>query len=242
MGKFPRFSEIHSFVQRMNAGSIFLQPKFKNAEVVYCPPYTLLDQFYKIIKKSKILLGAQNIHHNINYGAYTGSINSKMIKDIGCRYVIIGHSENRLSGDTDKIINQKLKSSLKENLKVVFCFGETLKERKNNKTDKIIKKQINNALRKVKNKNNIIFAYEPVWSIGSGKILKVKDLELQITNIKNFLNKKFKIKKPKVLYGGSVNSNNILILKQIPSINGFLVGGSSLKVKKFIDIIKKTIN
>ena len=147
-----------------------------------------------------------------------------MIKNVGCKYVILGHSENRISGDSDKIINLKVKSSIKENLKIIFCIGETLKEKKKNKTNLILKKQLINGLRNIKNKKNIIFAYEPVWSIGTGIIPKSNDLDNQILQIKHFLKRKFRIKHPTVLYGGSVSTKNISALNQISSINGFLNG------------------
>ena len=215
---------------------------YKKAKIIYCPPYTLLGEFSKSIRNTDIELGAQNCHFNFDYGAFTGSVNSKMIKNIGCKYVIIGHSENRISGDDDKIINLKIKSSINEKLKVIFCIGETLNEKRKKKTNSVLRKQLIKGLNKVKMKDNIIFAYEPVWSIGTGLVPKSNDLENQVIQIKKFIKKKFRIKKPIVLYGGSVNPTNISILKQISSINGFLIGGASQNSKKFIDIIKKTIN
>jgi triosephosphate isomerase len=187
-------------------------------------------------------VGAQNCHTDNEFGAYTGSVNAKMIKSVGGKFVIIGHSENRLEGDSNKKINQKIKSSLKENLKVIFCIGENLKEKRNKKTNKILNSQIINGLKNVKNLNNIIVAYEPIWAIGTGIIPKSNDLYKQVKTIKKILNKRFKSKNPKVLYGGSVNSKNISDLRQISSIDGFLIGGASQKSKNFIDIIKKTIN
>ena len=156
--------------------------------------------------------------------------------------MIIGHSENRLRGDTNNKINLKIKSSLKENLNIIFCIGENLKEKKNKKTNLVLNSQIINGLKKIKNSKNIIVAYEPVWSIGTGVIPNSKDLDQNIKNIKKTLKKKFKFRNPKVLYGGSVNSKNIIELRKIRSIDGFLIGGSSQKSKNFIDIIKKTIN
>ena len=214
----------------------------KKVKIVYCPPYTLIRKFVEKTKNSKILIGAQNCHSKEDYGAFTGSINSKMIKNIGCKFVIIGHSENRINGETDKDVNLKIKSALKEKLKVIFCIGETLLEKKKNKTKKVLKKQITNGLYKIKNINNILVSYEPVWSIGTGVIPKVEDLKNQINFIKNLLKAKFRSKNFIVLYGGSVNSKNINSLKQIKEIKGFLIGGSSQKAKIFIDIIKKTIN
>ena len=157
-----------------------------------------------------------------------------MIKSVGGKFVIIGHSENRLEGDSNKKINLKIKSSLKENLKVIFCIGENLKEKRNKKTNKILNSQIINGLKNVKNLNNIIVAYEPIWAIGTGIIPKSNDLYKQVKTIKKILNKRFKSKNPKVLYGGSVNSKNIKDLRQIRSIDGFLIGGASQKSKNFI--------
>ena len=216
--------------------------RYKKAKIIYCPPYTIIQNFVKKTRNTKINIGAQDCHYEQNFGAYTGSINAKMIKEIGANYIILGHSESRKYGDTNKKINLKIKSSLAENLKVIFCFGETLVERKNKKTYKIINNQIKSALKNVKILKNIIFAYEPVWSIGTGKILKTKELNNQIVNIKKNITKNFKVKNPVILYGGSVNPKNIKSLIEIKSLSGFLVGGASQKAKKFIDIIKKSIN
>ena len=216
--------------------------KYKKANIIYCPPYTLLEHFVKKTNKSKILIGAQNCHSVENYGAYTGSINAKMIKDTGSQFVIIGHSENRQTGDTNFLINLKIKSAIKQKLNIIFCIGESLRESKKKKTNIILSNQIKNGLKNIRNIDKIIFAYEPLWSIGTGIIPKAKDLENRIKVIRNFIKKNYKTKIPKILYGGSVNPNNIVSLCKIPSINGFLVGGASQDSKKFIDIIKKTIN
>ena len=216
--------------------------KFKKAQIIYCPPYTLINQFIKITKNSRIKIGAQNCHYEENSGAFTGSINTHLLKAAGAKYVIIGHSENRASGDTNKLINLKIKSALKKKLKVIFCIGETLKERKNKKTNLVLSLQIKQGLKNIKKNNNIIFAYEPIWSIGTGIIPKINQLENQIFNIKKILLNLWKLKYPKILYGGSVNSNNVRDLKKISLINGFLIGGASQKSKNFIDIIKKSTN
>ena len=210
--------------------------KSKYTKVIYCPPSTLIRPMSKKLKKSQIFVGAQNCHQNNDYGAFTGNINSKMLKDVGANFVIIGHSENRFSGDTNNLINKKIKSALKSGLKVIFCIGESLKEKRKKFTKKVLSKQINLGLDKVKNKDKIIIAYEPVWSIGTGIIPKSDELFSTIEFIKK------KSKKNKVLYGGSVNPKNISLLKSIRNIDGFLVGGASTDPKKFIDIIKKTYN
>ena len=206
------------------------------SKIIYCPPTTLINPMIKKLKKTRIQIGAQNCHENQNYGAFTGSINAKMLKSVGATYVIIGHSENRKEGETDKLINNKIKSALKSGLKVIFCIGETLKEKKTKKTKKLLSKQIKLGLNKIKNNKNIIIAYEPIWSIGSGLIPKKKELFETI----NFIKKK--AKNYKVLYGGSVNPKNINSLNLINNIDGYMIGGASQDPKKFIDIIKKTYN
>ena len=210
--------------------------KDKSIKIIYCPPATLLYSFVDKFKNTNIDIGAQNSHENLNYGAFTGSINSKMIKDIGAKYVILGHSENRQSGETDKLINLKIKSALKAKLKVIFCIGETYKERRKKITNQILKRQIQLGLKGINKKKNILIAYEPVWSIGTGLIPKKSDLNKTIEFVKK------KTKKLKILYGGSVNPKNMIELKSINNIDGFLIGGASQDSKKFIDIIKKTYN
>jgi triosephosphate isomerase len=210
--------------------------KNKSIKIIYCPPSTLIRPMSKKLVNSNIEVGAQNCHEQEKSGAFTGSVNSAMLKSVGAKYVILGHSENRQSGETDKLINLKIKSALKSGLKVIFCIGETLKEKRKRITKKVLSRQINLGLNEIRNKNNIIVAYEPVWSIGSGIIPKNNELYETI----NFL--KRKIKKNKILYGGSVNPKNIEQLKSIDNLDGYLIGGASQDPKKFIDIIKKTYN
>ena len=212
--------------------------EIKKGRLIYCPPYTLITSFFKKFENCLIDIGGQNCHESDDYGAYTGFINSRMLKSIGANYVILGHSENRIKGETDKLINLKIRSAIKANLKVIFCIGETLKEKNSGKTNSILSKQIKFGLDKVKKKSNIFIAYEPVWSIGTGKIPKSKELQQTV----EFIKKKFKGKLPKILYGGSVNPKNINDLKKISSLDGFLIGGASQSSKKFIDIVKKTFN
>jgi triosephosphate isomerase (TIM) len=210
--------------------------KINKVRLIYCPPYTLISSFLKKFKNCQIDIGGQNCHESENFGPYTGFINSRMLKNIGANYVIIGHSENREKGENDKLINLKIKSALKAKLKVIFCIGETIGEKRKKMTKSILAKQIKLGLNRVKNKLNIFIAYEPVWSIGTGIIPKSKDL---LETVK-FIKSKFKDKSPKVLYGGSVNPQNIKNLKEINNIDGFLIGGASQNSKKFIDIVKKT--
>ena len=210
----------------------------QKGRLVYCPPYTLLSLFSKKFKNCQIGIGGQNCHENENYGAHTGYINSHMLKNVGAHFVIIGHSENRKNGESDKLINKKIKSAIKAKLKVIFCIGESITEKRKKKTKQVLSKQIKEGLKNIRNKKNIFIAYEPLWAIGSGVIPKSKDL----FDIVKFIKSKFIGKSPRVLYGGSVNPQNITNLKEINNIDGFLIGGASQNAKKFIDIVKKTFN
>ncbi|MDC3016685.1 triose-phosphate isomerase [Candidatus Pelagibacter sp.] len=212
--------------------------KFKKnkLKIVYCPPSTLLFPLSQKLKSTQIEVGCQNCHQSQNFGSYTGQVNSSMFKDAGAKYVILGHSENRQSGESDKLINLKIKSSIKSGLKVIFCVGETLQQKKKKMTKKVLANQINIGLKKISKKRNIFIAYEPVWAIGSGLIPKHSDLFETIKFIKK------KVKGVKVLYGGSVNQKNINQLKKIENVDGFLIGGASQNHNNFIDIIKKTFN
>ena len=234
------FGNLNSLNSINNVINLSKIKKFKKTQIIYCPPYTLLESFIKKTKNSKILVGAQNCHKVQKAGSYTGSISSNMIKKIGCKYIILGHSENRISGDTDTDINLKIKSSLNERLKIIFCIGETLNQKKTKKTFAVLRRQILKGLKKVRSLQNVMIAYEPVWAIGTGITPRLDDLKKQLKNINKIIKKKFKNQNVKILYGGSVNPKNIVSLSQINEISGFLVGGASQNQKKFIDIIKKT--
>jgi len=210
--------------------------EINKGRLIYCPPYTLISSFSKKFKNCQIGIGGQNCHESESYGPYTGFVNSRMLKNVGAQFVIIGHSENREKSENNDLINLKIKSALEAKLKIIFCIGETLTEKRNKKTQSVLSKQIQIGLKGIKNKSNIFIAYEPVWAIGTGIVPKSNDLLKTI----NFIKSKFKDKTPKVLYGGSVNPQNIVDLKKVNNIDGFLIGGASQNAKKFIDIVKKT--
>ena len=130
--------------------------KKNKLKIVYCPPNTLIRPLSRRLKKTKIEVGAQNCHHSYDYGAHTGQVNSTMLKNVGAKFVILGHSENRQLGETDNLINLKIKSATKSGLKIIFCIGETLTERRQKKTNQILKKQIEKGLKSIKNKSKII--------------------------------------------------------------------------------------
>ncbi len=228
--KIPK--QIHQFRSRFKG-------IYKNTKIVLCVPSTLIYFFKKKISSKYISIGAQNCHYHQSYGSYTGSISPLMLKQAGAKYVIIGHSENRLQGDTNKIIKKKINSALKEKLIIIFCIGETLTQKKKGKTFSILKKQIGDSIERKFEPNKIFFAYEPIWSIGTGKIPKPEDLKKIFKFISKELMKRNKRKtSPVLLYGGSVNGKNVKLFSSISEISGFLIGGASQSSKKFIDIIK----
>jgi len=227
LGTLNTLNKVITFVNKIKKN------KFK---LIYCPPSTLIYPLAKMLKKTSIEIGAQNCHESENNGAHTGQLNAMMLKDVGAKYVILGHSENRQSGENDRLINLKIRSAIKSGLKVIFCIGETLSEKRKKITKKILAQQISKGLNKIKNRKGILIGYEPVWAIGSGLIPEQSELIDTIDYIKG------KVKGFKVLYGGSVNPKNINNLKNINSIDGFLIGGASQVPNNFIDIIKKTYN
>ena len=162
-----------------------------------------------------------------------------MLKDSGANYVIIGHSEKRLIDEDFKTIREKIKISLKNKLKIIFCIGENLSQKNKGSSLNVLKKQILSSLDVNKiNFNNLIIAYEPIWSIGTGIVPTNDYLDKIYRNLKKFLKEKYKVNSPIMLYGGSVTTDNVATLGKIGLISGFLIGGASLKSTSFIKIIK----
>jgi triosephosphate isomerase len=208
-------------------------------KTVITPPHTLIESYAKFFANQKISIGAQNCYYKDFFGANTGSVSPLMIKSVGAQYMIVGHSDNRSEGDTDIMLKSKVENSLKNKLKVVFCIGENKTDKMKNRTFKVLKKQIENVLEKKFNHKEIIVAYEPIWSIGTGKVPEAKDLLKTTIFIKKILKKIFKkSNSPAVLYGGSIDAGNVSQFKNLNEIDGFLIGGASKSDKKFIDIIK----
>ena len=206
--------------------------------VIITPPYTLIESFSKYFKSKKISIGSQNCYQKDQFSSNTAAVSPYMLRSVGAQYTLIGHSDNRSEGDTDVMLKAKMEFALKNNLKVVFCIGENKSEKKNKKTFSVLKKQLTKVLEKKFNKNNIIVAYEPIWSIGTGKLPSSEELQNTTVHIKKVLKNIFKKNSPAVLYGGSVDGSNVEMFKQIKEIDGFLIGGASKSSKKFIDILK----
>jgi len=211
----------------------------KKYKIIITPPHTLVQSYAKFFFNKKISIGAQNCHHKDNFGAYTGAISPLMIKSVGAQYIIVGHSDNRSEGDTNPMLKSKVENSLNNKLKVVFCIGENKEDKLNNRTFEVLENQIKQVIEKKFNIKDIIIAYEPIWSIGTGQIPEAHDLLKTTIFIKKVLKNIFKKKiSPAVLYGGSVDGKNISQFKKLNEIDGFLIGGASKLNKNFIDIIK----
>ena len=240
IGNWKMFGDFGSFriINTINQFSYKSKNLLKNKKIILCVPNTLIYSFKNKLKSKFISLGVQNCHYHQGNGPFTGSINALMLKKAGAEYIILGHSENRSEGETNQLIKKKIISALNQKLNIIYCIGETLKEKNKGKTFSILRNQIKSSLEKKFNMNKIIFAYEPVWSIGTNKIPKMNELKNTIEFIKKNYMKNFKTRKsPKVLYGGSVNDKNIRLFSSISQIDGFLIGGASQSSKKFIDII-----
>ena len=202
-----------------------------NSEVVVCPPSVYLHAAKN--GEGVISMGAQNMYFE-EKGAFTGEISALMIKNYAVEYVIIGHSERRrYFGETDETVNKKIKKALEVGLKVIFCIGETAEERDAGEKEEVLQGQIREGLADVANIENVSLAYEPVWAIGTGKNCGVEETKASIDFIRQFVKKDTKI-----LYGGSVRSENSGEYIKSAGANGLLVGGASLNAEEFIKIIK----
>ena len=220
-----------------------LQNEKPNCDVIVCPPYTSLSEAYKLLKGSQIKLGAQNMHFEEN-GAFTGEVSASMLKSVGCEYVILGHSERRhIFGESNEMINKKIKKALSAGLKPIFCVGELLEERESGTTNDVVKKQILKGLAEISadEMKNIIVAYEPVWAIGTGKTASPAQAQEVHEFIRDLIEITYSLEVANDLviqYGGSVKPENAKELISQKDIDGALVGGACLKADSFMGIIK----
>ena len=214
----------------------------RSMEVVLAPPYTALATVAGATMKSKIRLAAQNVHWE-EMGAYTGEISPKMLLEIGCRFVIIGHSERRhIFSESDVMVAKKLLTTLNTGLLPILCVGETLIERQNGKMRQVLSRQLRAALKGVAENDigRITIAYEPVWAIGTGRHATAEQVRQAHRWIRNVLNQLFgknKVMENRILYGGSVRPENTAELAMVPEVDGLLVGGASLKAIDFLKIV-----
>lgn len=211
-------------------------------DIILCPSFTSIQSVADAIKDNpKLSLGAQNISSERS-GAYTGEVSAEMLKPFGVKYVIIGHSERRqIIGETDDIVNEKLKLAIEEGFSPILCVGETLKERQRGAAKNIIEQQLQNGLRDLNSAiADIVVAYEPVWAIGTGKTATPDHAEDMSGFVRDVLEQLQNgvANKVRIQYGGSVTPENINSFMELDDIDGALVGGASLKADQFLSIIK----
>ncbi|MET2986109.1 triose-phosphate isomerase [Aureibaculum conchae] len=217
--------------------------KLKNTRVIVSPTYVNLRAVVKKAKKSTIEVAAQNMHQ-ADSGAFTGEISANMLKNIGVKTVILGHSERReYFGETDKLLTEKVDQALKNKLEVIFCFGEKLEERKSEKHFNVVESQIKNALFHLDTNawKKIILAYEPVWAIGTGETASPDQAQEMHAFIRDLIAKKYNANianNVSILYGGSVKPNNAKEIFSKEDVDGGLIGGASLKAEDFSALIE----
>ena len=218
--------------------------KKEGVELLFCPPFTDIPITRFFLERSSILWGAQNVYPE-DKGAFTGEISAPMLKDLGCSYVICGHSERRqILGESDELVARKAKAVLSHDMIPILCVGETGEERKEGQTEERIGSEIRTALFELSKEEaaKVVIAYEPIWAIGSGKAATPEDAE----EIAAFIRKTVKetagkkaSEEVRILYGGSVNGDNMSHFLKQKDIDGALIGGASLKPETMIDIYSK---
>ena len=214
-----------------------------DVDVALCPPAVYLSAVADVVAGTAVGLGAQNLYPAED-GAYTGEVNAAMLTDVGCGYVILGHSERRsIMGETDKQVSEKLQAALAGNLVPIVCVGETLEDREGGKTEQVVESQVRGSLEGLDEIRaaGIVLAYEPVWAIGTGKTATPEQAEEVHAMIRTWLGElygKDVAEQIRIQYGGSVKPANAKELLSQPNIDGALVGGASLKVDDFMGIIE----
>ncbi len=210
-------------------------------EFLVCPPFTILGTVKKALRGAKVALGAQDCHFETK-GAHTGDVSPLMLTDLGCSYVILGHSERRADhGESNELINKKAVAAHEAGLKTVICIGETLSQRDSGKTIDVCTAQILGSVPDNSTATDTVIAYEPVWAIGTGKTPTAADVEEVHAAVRKVLAKKIgkgNANKMRILYGGSVKPSNAREFLSLPDVDGALIGGASLKVEDFMAIAK----
>ena len=241
-GNWKMFKNVKESVELVNGLKVAVAD-VKNREILVCPSFTALTSVFDVIKNSNIKLGAQNLFWE-SKGAFTGEVSPGMIAEVGCSYVLIGHSERRqFFGETDATINKKIFAAFGLGLKPIVCVGETLAERESEKTFEVLKTQITKGLAglSAEQAKIIVIAYEPVWAIGTGKTAttqQAQDAHAFIRKVYEEMYGKDVAAGTRILYGGSVKPDNIAELMKQPDVDGGLVGGASLDVESFTKIVK----
>ena len=241
-GNWKMYKKVHEAITLVSELSD-LVAAVDGVEVVVCPPFTALDAVNETLQGTNIAVGAQNMHWQ-EEGAFTGEISPAMLKSLGCKFVILGHSERRqYFGETDEGVNKKIKAAFANCLIPIVCVGETLEQREAGITEEIVRKQTEGALAgyDAETVAQLVVAYEPVWAIGTGKTASNEDAQQVCGYIRQVVAGMFNqdtANKVRIQYGGSVKPDNISALMAQPDIDGALVGGASLDAKSFAEIVK----
>ncbi|MFA5094679.1 MAG: triose-phosphate isomerase [Candidatus Omnitrophota bacterium] len=214
-----------------------------SVDIAVCPPFTAISEIAKVLKGSNIAWGSQDIYWE-EEGAFTGEVAPRMITDLGCKFCIVGHSERRTYfGETNDTVNKKVKAALKHDLTPIVCVGERLEERDSGKTFDVVRSHVEGGLSGLSkdDASRIVIAYEPVWAIGTGRTATPEQAQEVHKHIRSLLAGMFGdevASKIRIQYGGSVKPDNVKAIMAGPDIDGALVGGASLKVKDFAEIVK----
>ena len=238
--------DVHQTEELITGLKSALSFDLKGVKIIICPPFTSLETASRLTRNSPMSLGAQNMYYE-DEGAFTGEISPKMLRSIGCDYVILGHSERRqIFGETDDLINKKVKKAIASGLAPIVCVGETLEQREKNVTAQIVTTQVRGVLRDVtaEDMQKLIIAYEPVWAIGTGRNAtpqQAEEVHLLIRTLLVELYSEAVAQNVIIQYGGSVKPDNAAELLWQPNVDGALVGGACLKVDSFLAIIKAAI-
>lgn len=217
-----------------------------NVDVLICPPFPFLGLVNPIIGATGVNLGAQNVHQE-EAGAFTGEVSLPMLKDVGCRAVIIGHSERRhVFGETDETINKKVLATRAAGLQAILCVGELLSERDADETEAVLNRQMAGGLANVGEEAmaDVVIAYEPVWAIGTGRTATPEQAETAQAHLRNWLSTRYNsqiVEAARIVYGGSVTADNARQLLEQPNVDGALVGGASLNAESFLSIVQAAV-
>ena len=215
-------------------------------DMAICPPFVYIPGVFEAFKGSNISVGAQNMYFEGN-GAFTGEISGQMLKDIGCRYVILGHSERRhILGESDELINRKIQKAIADELEIMFCVGELLEERKADQTAAVVARQVSEGLKNVSREamGAVTIAYEPVWAIGTGEVAtpdQAQEVHAMIRGLVGELYDTELADAVRIQYGGSVKPGNAVELLGCPDVDGALVGGASMTVEDFAGIVNAVL-
>ena len=245
-GNWKLNKDVHQTEELLTGLNNTLTFDLKGVRVIVCPPFTSLETASRLTKGSSMSLGAQNMYYE-DEGAFTGEISPKMLKSAGCEYVIVGHSERRqIFGETDELINKKVKKAIASGLVPIVCVGETLEQREKNVTAQIVTTQVRGVLRDISAEQveKIVIAYEPVWAIGTGRNAtpqQAEEVHLLIRTLMAELYTPATAQRVIIQYGGSVKPDNAEELLWQPNVDGALVGGACLKADSFSAIIKAAI-